>query len=329
MQGKTNSKPFIEKVFTDKITITKPGKYVPTSDYIGFDEVNVNIPLINNQNLNINKNGTYTADDGYTGLGTVTVNVPTSGGTASKYGATLDSLLGDVDENGVLQKPTASTVLNFAGIIEVGSYALYGKFYNSTGITNVDLSSIITVGNYGMYSAFYDCSGIISINLNSLTNVDDHGMSDAFYRCTGITGVLDLSSLITVGYRGMYNAFYGCKNITRVDLSSLQNVDTYGLYNAFYDSTGITSIDLRSLTTIGSSGMYYAFANTNLTTISFQSLISVQTNSFGSAPFNYAFNFCTALTEIHFRSDMQEIISTLDGYADKWGATNATIYFDL
>ena len=50
---------------------------------------------IKNQDKQITENGTYTADVGYTGLGTVTVNVPSGGGSATKFGASIDSFLGD------------------------------------------------------------------------------------------------------------------------------------------------------------------------------------------------------------------------------------------
>jgi hypothetical protein len=79
----------------------------------------------------------------------------------------------------------------------------------------------------------------------------------------------------------------------------LQSVNTYGLQNTFYRCT-------------------------KLTTMSFPSLTSVQSSSFNST-----FNDCTALTEIHFRADMQATIEAMSGYSSKFGATNATIYFDL
>jgi hypothetical protein len=43
----------------------------------------------------------------------------------------------------------------------------------------------------------------------------------------------------------------------------------------------------------------------------------------------YAFSGCTGITELHFRSDAQTVIEAADSYSYKFGATNATIYFDL
>ena len=73
------------------------------------------------------------------------------------------------------------------------------------------------------------------------------------------------------------------------------SVDSYGLYMAFYNCTGITgSISFPELTSIDNYGLYDAFYN------------------------------CTGITELHFRSDMQSTIGS-----NKYGATNATVYFDL
>lgn len=168
-----------------------------------------------------------------------------------KFGATVDTFLGDVDADGVLRSTTWSGPLVFSGV------------------------KIVNAG----------------------------GLSNAFYSRTGITSV-DMSSLQTVGSRGMDNAFYGCSGITSVDLSSLQ--------------------------TVGNNGLNYAFSGCNkLKKMSFPSLTSVQTNSFASSTSNGAFRNCTALTEIHFRADMQATIEAMSQYANKWGATNATIYFSL
>ena len=168
-----------------------------------------------------------------------------------------------------------------------------------------------------------------ALNFAGVKTVGVYGLRDVFYGCRGITSV-DLSSLQTVGDSGLFNAFRVCPGITSVDLSSLQSVDIYGLYFAFDSCTGITSVDLSSLQSVGGYGMQYMFRDCRkIATISFPSLIDVQTNSFGSSTSNGAFRNCTALTEIHFRADMQTTIEAMSQYANKWGATNATIYFDL
>lgn len=248
------------------------------------------------------------------------------GAPATKFGASIDTIIGDVVD-GVLQKSTAPTALNFAGVREIGNEALPRyAFFGCKGITSVDLSSVHNVGDGGLYYAFGECTGITSVYLSSLQSVDSDGLYGAFRECTGITSV-DLSSLQTVGDNGLSYAFFGCTGITSVDLSSLQIVGRYGLHSVFNYCSSLASVDLSSLQTVsGFSNLQYMFSGcTSLTTISFPSLTSVENiNSFVNA-----FQNCTALTEIHFRADMQETIEAMSGYENKWGATNATIYFDL
>lgn len=274
----------------------------------------------------------------------------------TKFGASADTWIGDVDENGTLNKPTWTGSLNFAGVKTIGNGALDNMFSGFTGITGVDLSSLETVSEKGLYYAFDGCTSLTSIDLSSLQNIGNNGLEYAFNDCTSITGKLDLSSLQSVSDNGLYRAFYECTGITSVDLSSLQSVGLNGLVRAFYYNTSITSVDLSSLQSVGTRGLYEAFSGctgltsvdlsslqsigyyslqnifdgcTSLTTISFLSLTSVDSTGFGKFSYNYAFKDCTALTEIHFLEFMQATIEAMDGYADKWGATNATIYFDL
>lgn len=132
--------------------------------------------------------------------------------------------------------------------------------------------------------------------------------------------------------RGLYYKFYQRPFETGavVSFPDLTTVDMEGMYVCFDYCTSLTTVDLSSLTSVGSGGMTSCFSYCELlANISFPSLTSVQTNSFGAASYNYCFNNCTGLTEIHFRADAQATIEAMDGYADKWGATNATIYFDL
>lgn len=220
------------------------------------------------------------------------------GCSSTKFGASIDTFFGDVVD-GVLQNTTAQTALNFAGITEIGNNALQYTFYGNPSIISVDFGSLQTVRNSGLSSTFYSCLNLTSVDLSSLQSVDSTGLQNAFRGCSNITGALDLSSLQSVGFSGLNYAFSNCAMLTSVDLSSL--------------------------TTVGAGGLKYAFGSCKgLTTISFPSLTSVQTNSFDNT-----FNSCTNLTEIHFRADMQATIEAMTGYDKKWGATNATIYFDL
>lgn len=226
------------------------------------------------------------------------------GGGGTQFGLTAEQMLGTVDSDGNLTMPTLPSI-TFTGVKSVPGYVFYYKFYErkfETGAT-VSFPDLTSIGVWGMDGCFYNCSSLTTVNLSGLT---------------------------TVGDRGLDNCFRGCTSLTSVDLSALTTVGNYGIYNCFASCTSLTSADLSALTTVGDSGLSSCFGLCSLlTNISFPSLTSVQTNSFGTASYNYCFNGCTALTEIHFRADAQTAIEAMTGYADKWGAQNASIYWDL
>ncbi len=247
----------------------------------------------------------------------------------TKFGANIDMWVGDVDANGVLQAPTWSGALNFSGVKRLADLALVNAFSYRENLTSVDLSSLQTVGKNSLSKAFYNCTNLTSVDLSSLQSVDYYSLANVCYGCAKLTSV-NLSSLQTVGSNGFYSAFSNCYALTSVDLSSLQSVDNNGLSGTFSSCNTLTSVDLSSLQSVGSSGLSNAFLGcTNLVTMSFPSLTGFGAAPFGSQTYSYSFRNCTALTEIHFRADVQATIEAMTGYADKWGATNATIYFDL
>ena len=135
---------------------------------------------------------------------------------------------------------------------------------------------------------------------------------------TGVKSIPDMSFSNKFSHR----AFEDGASVSFPDLTTVGNG---GLQTCFGGCTSLTSVDLSALTTVSNSGMSSCFGEcTSLTTISFPSLTSVQTYSFEDC-----FVDCTALTEIHFRADAQTAIEAMTGYADKWGASNASIIFDL
>lgn len=192
--------------------------------------------------------GYVTAQDGRQHKVKLVANI-TGGGEKTKFGASVDTWLGDVDENGVLQPTNVQTALNFAGVKEISDFGLANAFYSNEHITSADFSSVTKIGASGLSSAF---------NGSSLSSVI-------------------FSSLTTIGDGAFILAFNSCRY---------------------------------------------------LTTISFPALVNVDTNSFGGQSYNTAFRLSN-VKEIHFRADMQATIEATSQYANKWGATSATIYFDL
>lgn len=216
-----------------------------------------------------------------------------------------------------------------------GQNACGNMFYGCNKLTSLDLSSLTSIsGQNACNSMFYNCANLPSIELSSLISISgDSACYSMFYNCTNLP-LVDLSNLTSIsGQNACHYMFYNCSGLTSVDLSNLTSISgNYACNYMFQSCSGLTSVDLGNLTTI--SGNYacqgmFSYCK-RLMSISFPSLTTVEgTNPFGTSGSNLIFYNCTALTEIHFRSDMRSTIEALPGYSTKFGATNATIYFDL
>ena len=231
-------------------------------------------------------------------------SITTGGGGDTQFGLTAEQMLGTLDGEGNLTLSMLPSV-TFTGLKSIPRAGFNYKFYQrkfETGAT-VSFPDLTNIATSGIKSCFQSCTSLTSVDLSALTTVGNNGMEYCFFSCTSLTSV-DLSALTTVGIYGLNYCFNGCTSLTSVDLSALTTVGIYGLSNCFNGCTSLTSI-------------------------SFPSLTDVQTNSFGTASYDYCFSSCTALTEIHFRADMQETIEALHSYADKFGAPNASLIFDL
>lgn len=281
------------------------------------------------------------------------------GGESSRFGLTLDNFIRNVDADGKISRAQAITDLRFDGVKTLGEFALEYVFYDKSLVGSVSFPELTTVGYYAMQYAFYGCYDLTGISFPLLTTIDVNGMAHAFYKCirlvdasfpvlttidntgmdrafygcTALTGI-SFPELTTIGVSGMSYAFYQCPGLTEALFPKLTTIGISGMDRAFYQCLALTSVSFPKLTTIGSSGMHYAFQATSsnpgvLKRIDFPALTDVQANSFGSGASYYAFRYRTTLEEIHFRADMQATIEAMSGYADKWGAENATIYFDL
>lgn len=283
------------------------------------------------------------------------------GGANSRFGASLDSLIGSVDSYGNLTRSASEISFVGTGIKTVESYALLGKFANCTGLktfsmpdltqattyafaevcrnstnlTSVSFPEMTTTGS-GMcpfYYAFYSCTALTDVDFSSLNTISaQESFRNAFSYCSGLKSVSFPSLTSVSGSLSMYEAFSRCTSLETVDLSSLKSITGSSFDTTFGYCSSLTSVNLNSLESItkqnACKGM---FSNCKaLTRISFPSLTTISHNqAFGSSSSYYTFVNCTALTEIHFRADMQTTVEALTGYANKWGATNATVYFDL
>lgn len=187
-------------------------------------------------------------------------------------------------------------------------YVWRQDFYNCDSLTNVYLPHLTIVSPY----SFYRCSKLKSVSMPNVTSIGD----DAFYYCVRLISV-SLSEATSIGYQ----SFEGCVDLTSVLAPKVTSLGG----RAFYSCSSLTSVSLPNVISIGDTAFHYC---KSLTAISLPKATAVH---------KYAFEGCNNLTAIHFASANKSAITalsgytstTLDGKALKFGATNATIYFDL
>ena len=96
----------------------------------------------------------------------------------------------------------------------------------------------------------------------------------------------------------------------------MKNGNSIDVFIAYIDRT-IRQFEDNALITVGD----YAFGFCeSLTSIDLPNVTTVG---------DYSFYDCNSLMEIHFAVKNKEAIEALSDYSNKFGATNATIYFDL
>ncbi len=197
----------------------------------------------------------------------------------TKFGVSIDNLLGNVDANGTLQDSAVPFVFDGTGIKDFAWRALYYKFYK-TKVTEILLSDLVEIsGSYACAYAFVDSKNLTSTGLQNLRTIS--GDSACIY---------------------MYQ---GCDLLTSPGLDNLESITGTNACQTMFYSCVFTRADFPKLVRVDDAG------------------------ALGKTTSNGIFRNCIKLVEIHFRADAQAVIESLTGYANKFGASNATIYFDL
>ena len=135
---------------------------------------------------------------------------------------------------------------------------------------------------------------------------------------------LDFEDIITIKSNVMRYYYAFNPNITSVKFTKLKTVESYGLFKAFYNS-GVSSVTFPKLEVIGDYGLNNAFTACGpIEIVNFPCLRSIGTEGLAEA-----FKYCNSITGIHFKAAYKSTIEATSGYSNKFGASNAAIYFDL
>lgn len=202
-----------------------------------------------------------------------------SGGSSTKYGASIDNFLGDIDANDQLLAPTGQVDLVFTGVRTLGISAL------NCGLAGVNVNS----------ASFPD-----------LTEIDN---TDAMIYCFRDSTIKSASfPELTRICKGFGHSFYSSP-VETISFPKLTTIiggsQDYGMHYAFY-SSNITSIEFPKLTTLEGASHCFTqafYSCSSLTTVSFPKLETIPTkNNSSSSNFNSCFNGCTKLTNIYFNA---------------------------
>lgn len=285
-----------------------------------------------------------------------------------KFGFSVDDFVpGKVVDGVYVNTNEDSSPLNVdcKGIIRFDSQFPTLFQYNLL-VESVSLQDLqIMNGNSTFENAFLECSNLTYVNLDGLeiiTNdevctVDNAWMGYGWtaHQMFGRTGIHTISANNLHTIHGAYAAtrmFFECPSLTTVNLLSLTTIDGGAAANSLFGTCpNLKTINMPNLRTIkGDYAGFYMFESTGLETYTFESLKEVtgedclmglfylcqeiqsvyfpQLTTISLTAFNQAF-YESSISEIHFRTDMQETVENLYGYDMKFGANNAEIIFDL
>lgn len=262
-----------------------------------------------------------------------------------KFGVSINNLLGEVDENGTYNfgrlggASVDKFVFDGSGIKKVGWAAFNYAFTNNAGISEALFPDLEEIDNYGFRYAFSQTTITrITFGKVKVINKDfalQHMVSFLSNRQTRllelpIKNVEELSgqsvaeSAFRAGFDGKATGLYNLRIINGVracyDMLS---------YNDFLEDMQLDSLESIS----GDAACQRMFDGClRLKKAYFYSLTSVTSANalgLGTDWDSGIFAWCDGLKEIHFRADAKATIEALDGYATKFGAYYATIYFDL
>ncbi len=193
------------------------------------------------------------------------------------------------------------------------------------------------IGGVDNNGAIIPVNKLPSITFTDVETIGASGLSYAFcHKAFENQSTISFPDLTAInGARACYHAFdnidarnqYQSTGTITVDLSSLTSINgTSACEGMFYQSQAVRSITFTNLSSI--SGSYACkemmYNCSYITTISFPALTTVSNSNAFTDMFMY-----TNITAIHFRADARSVIEGLDFYSSRWGASSATIYFDL
>ena len=284
------------------------------------------------------------------------------GGATTKFGVSIDNLLGDVNANGELSVPYGGFVFNGAGIKSLDASVLAHRFTTEDAskclpvtkillpdllqastaslayvansarfLIEVDLGLITDIsGSSALKYAFGSANSLATVRAPNVTTISGDFACQNAFEFTSLTSNVFPNLTTISGDSACKYMYRGC-TFNALGLDNLTTISGPSACQYMFNNVTIDIAEFPKLTTItGSQACRYWFQLSKVKKVYFPALTTVDKGVFGSTAGNGAFASCSQLTEIHFRADAQATIEAMSGYAAKWGApSTCTIYFDL
>lgn len=238
----------------------------------------------------------------------------------TKFGVSIDDIFGNVDADGMYVAPTEPFVLDLSGVKSVKADAFTGAFV-ARPVSRVVANDIISVGDRAFKNSFADNPNGLVVNFDGLEQIETREVFyTAFVYAKSLTA--SFAKLKKVSGASVFREAFRDKKIIPDEvfpaLEEISGTDAFTQFGQFVRDDVITFGKVKKV--VGSSASY------NATFIFYQMVIW----HFPSAiDFSGYIFYSTGAKEIHFAAANQAAIEACAGYTNKWGATNATIYFDL
>lgn len=209
-----------------------------------------------------------------------------------------------------------------------GAASLADTFASCGKLKRTGLYGLETISGSCNY-AYQSCSALEETNLNNLKRIDGqcYGM---FQYCKALKDAgLDNLEVINEYPTQMFG---GCTSLVSAYMPKLVRMDVgaNNLNTGMFAS--LTSLTEFCLDSFEGGNLNNTFKGcSKLTKGYFPMLTDVTATTLAPSTSSSSgcFASCTGITELHFRADTQEKIEAANNYSRKFGATNATIYFDL
>lgn len=187
----------------------------------------------------------------------ITGTMESGGGASTKYGATVNTFLGDVVSTGKLSAPTVQTDLVFDGVTDIGDKALY--FFNyqcPRKIKSVSFPHLTTVtGIRALQWSFYNTAEqatLENISFPQLVSVvGDYAFSNAFQASLGTAVLFPVLDHVD-GTNAFSRAFDSCRNLQSARFPALVSIKGSSAFSyAFSYCYAMTEVSFPKLTQIG------------------------------------------------------------------------------